>query len=168
MIIFINGAFGVGKSSVATTLEELLPHSMIFDPEEVGFMLRNILGRLDWPGDFQEYPAWRSLVPIVAEKVREGFEPNLIIPMTIKNVDYFDEIKAGLMRFDPDFNHFCLIAPRDEILTRVQSRDEADRIWVETHVDSCIESHIKPEFASQIDTLGKTPRQIAEEILDGI
>ncbi|MDY0393289.1 AAA family ATPase [Virgibacillus halophilus] len=43
MIIMINGAFGVGKTTVANRLQKELDNSMIFDPEEVGFMLRNII-----------------------------------------------------------------------------------------------------------------------------
>jgi 2-phosphoglycerate kinase len=54
MIIFINGAFGVGKTSVATELSSLIPDSLMFDPEEIGFMLRNILGSIDKKDDFQE------------------------------------------------------------------------------------------------------------------
>lgn len=43
MIIMINGAFGVGKTTVATILLERIPNSMLIDPEEVGYMLRNII-----------------------------------------------------------------------------------------------------------------------------
>lgn len=42
MIILINGAFGVGKTSVASELKKTINNSMIFDPEEIGYMLRNI------------------------------------------------------------------------------------------------------------------------------
>ncbi|MBQ7827680.1 MAG: AAA family ATPase, partial [Clostridia bacterium] len=43
MIIMINGPFGVGKTTVASLLNERLDNSMIYDPEEVGFMLRSII-----------------------------------------------------------------------------------------------------------------------------
>ncbi|KAB3532841.1 hypothetical protein [Alkaliphilus serpentinus] len=43
MIIMINGPFGVGKTTTAYKLLNSLDNSMIFDPEEVGFMLRNII-----------------------------------------------------------------------------------------------------------------------------
>lgn len=35
-IIWINGAFGSGKTSVADLLVRNLQNSMIFDPEEIG------------------------------------------------------------------------------------------------------------------------------------
>ena len=43
MIIMINGAFGVGKTTIANELLKEIKNSMIYDPEEVGFMLRNII-----------------------------------------------------------------------------------------------------------------------------
>jgi deoxyadenosine/deoxycytidine kinase len=36
----INGAFGSGKTTTAQMLKPLIPNSMIYDPEEVGYMLR--------------------------------------------------------------------------------------------------------------------------------
>lgn len=47
MIIMINGAFGAGKT---TTANRLLPHvtnSIIFDPEEIGYMLRKLVADED-------------------------------------------------------------------------------------------------------------------------
>jgi type IV secretory pathway ATPase VirB11/archaellum biosynthesis ATPase len=38
MIIMINGAFGSGKTSAANTLLPLIPNSMIYDPEEIGYI----------------------------------------------------------------------------------------------------------------------------------
>ena len=43
MIIMLNGAFGVGKTSTALLLKSKLPNSMIYDPEMVGYLLRHIL-----------------------------------------------------------------------------------------------------------------------------
>lgn len=43
MIIMINGAFGVGKTTIAEKLLGTIANSMLYDPEEVGFMLRNII-----------------------------------------------------------------------------------------------------------------------------
>ncbi|MGY3188966.1 hypothetical protein [Lysinibacillus sp. TE18511] len=43
MIIMINGAFGVGKTTIANRLQNEIKNSMIYDPEEIGFMLRNVV-----------------------------------------------------------------------------------------------------------------------------
>ncbi|PWW40822.1 MULTISPECIES: hypothetical protein [Paenibacillus] len=42
MIVMINGAFGSGKTSAATKLQTLIPNSMIFDPEEIGYMSSSV------------------------------------------------------------------------------------------------------------------------------
>jgi len=75
MIIMINGAFGVGKTTTANKLLELIDNSMIFDPEEVGFMLRNIITddiKYDdeKKNDFQALELWRVLTVKVAVFVK--------------------------------------------------------------------------------------------------
>src|SRR6185437_10613438 len=94
MIIMINGAFGVGKTSVATELLQELDGFMLFDPEEVGFMLRNVIPNdcklpEERTGDFQDLHMWRSLTVKVAEELQQTYNKNLIVPMTIYNKDYF-------------------------------------------------------------------------------
>lgn len=39
MIIWINGAFGGGKTTLAEELQRRLPHAILFDPEYVGYLL---------------------------------------------------------------------------------------------------------------------------------
>jgi hypothetical protein len=59
MILWINGTFGAGKTSTANELVQLLPHARIFDPEQVGYMLRHVLTEpID---DFQDWPPCASL-----------------------------------------------------------------------------------------------------------
>lgn len=45
MICWINGSFGAGKTVLAGELLELSPGSVLYDPEEVGFMLRDMVPR---------------------------------------------------------------------------------------------------------------------------
>ena len=59
MIVMINGAFGVGKTSVSLQLVNEIPNTIIYDPEEVGFMLRNVIPDTvmlenEKTGDFQD------------------------------------------------------------------------------------------------------------------
>lgn len=72
MIIMINGAFGVGKTSVAEALNQTLDNSMLYDPEEVGFMLRNIVTEKvlesdEKTNDFQDLELWKTLTVEVAK-----------------------------------------------------------------------------------------------------
>ena len=64
MIIWLNGAFGAGKTTAAQETLDLLPGSALFDPELVGSGLRTMLPkeRLAQVDDFQDLPSWRRLV----------------------------------------------------------------------------------------------------------
>ena len=85
MIIWINGAFGAGKTTLAEELSRRLPEAVLFDPEYVGYLLRH------WvpvpTGDFQDLPSWRELVHHAG---------TLIAPMTLINDNYLAEILDGL------------------------------------------------------------------------
>jgi len=61
MLIWINGAFGAGKTSVARELSRRFPDAMEFDPEQIGFMLRRMIAARDRPSDFQDVDLWREL-----------------------------------------------------------------------------------------------------------
>jgi hypothetical protein len=77
VIIWLNGTFGAGKTTTAAELVTLIPDSRLFDPEDVGYMLRSNLADR-WPGDFQHWPAWRSLVFHVLLDVQEPVLRNRI------------------------------------------------------------------------------------------
>jgi hypothetical protein len=66
VIIWLNGTFGVGKTTTAGLLQEASPRLRTFDPEGVGYLLRKTLG--DHPvTDFRHWESWRILTPAVAE-----------------------------------------------------------------------------------------------------
>jgi hypothetical protein len=59
MIIWINGAFAAGKTTLARELERRLPDAMPFDPEYVGYILTKWVPPAG-SGDFQDIPLWRK------------------------------------------------------------------------------------------------------------
>jgi hypothetical protein len=68
LIIWINGSFGAGKTTLAGELKRRMPEAVLFDPEYVGYILR------EWvpvpTGDFQDLPSWRELVIETAVTLR--------------------------------------------------------------------------------------------------
>jgi hypothetical protein len=167
MILFINGPFGVGKTSVAKVLVQKLPHSMLYDPEVVGAVLHRILGPFGKAEDFQDYALWRPLVVEGARLLRKVPARTLLIPMTVWRRDLFDPIIAGLRRDDEDLSYFRLTASRDVLMDRIAS-DTEDReayAWRTAHVEVCLKSSRYPAFGTEICTDMRTPVEIADQIL---
>jgi hypothetical protein len=60
VIVWLHGAFGAGKTSVAAEICARRDEVVLFDPEVVGYVLRELLPGPT--GDFQDLPEWRALV----------------------------------------------------------------------------------------------------------
>jgi 2-phosphoglycerate kinase len=97
MIIWLNGTFGVGKTTTSAGLIEALPDSRIFDSEDVGDMLRPVLNSVPVV-DFQEWTPWRGLVVETAAQVLDYVGGTLVIPQTVLVESYWREIRSGLER----------------------------------------------------------------------
>lgn len=61
MIIWINGPFGAGKTTLAKRLRDRRSKSLIFDPEEIGFVVKETVP-MPASGDYQDLPLWLSLI----------------------------------------------------------------------------------------------------------
>ena len=61
MLIWINGAWGSGKTQTAAELCRRTEHSFFYDPEEVGYCLRKTTPKALWHDDFQDNPLWRAM-----------------------------------------------------------------------------------------------------------
>ncbi|GFM95682.1 hypothetical protein Sfulv_04930 [Streptomyces fulvorobeus] len=94
MIVWINGAFGAGKTSAAYGLIDLLPDSSVYDPELTAEALARLLPqkKLAEVTDFQELPIWRRLVVDTAAALLAELPGVLVVPMTLLRQEYRDEI----------------------------------------------------------------------------
>ena len=106
MIIWINGAFGAGKTTLAEELSTRLPEAVLYDPEYVGYLLRHFVPVPT--GDFQDLPSWRELVVATALSLRRHHASTLIVPMTLINDDYLAEILGGLRAGGAEILHVFL------------------------------------------------------------
>jgi len=173
LIIMINGAFGVGKTSVSKRLINKIPNSMIYDPEEVGFMLRNIITdniktEKELTDDFQDLEIWRKLVVHMAGELINKYKKNLIVPMTIRKKEYFNYIYNGFKALDGQVYHYCLMAPLDEVYKRLLNRGEGVESWAYKQGEKCIESFEDNIFKHHINTMNKSIDDVAEIILKKI
>jgi len=125
MIVWINGAFGAGKSTTASVLTEQVPTLRLFDPEHVGYMLSANLGGVDF-ADFQDLAAWRTLVPAVARHIAELTQQQLLAVQTVLVEEYWCELLAGLRAHDFDVFHVVLDVDDAALETRIRG-DEHER-----------------------------------------
>ena len=132
MIVWVNGAFGAGKTTTAAELVSLLPDSRLFDPETVGYMLTpNLADR--WPGDFQHWPPWRSLVAATAAELTAYTGQHLIAPQTVIRKQYLDEITTALHAAGLEVFHVLLDVPEPVLRNRIEGSQEAVE-WRLEHV----------------------------------
>ncbi|MFC6332988.1 AAA family ATPase [Paenibacillus septentrionalis] len=157
MIIMINGAFGAGKTSAAYMLHQMLDNSLVFDPEEIGDMLRKIVpehirDEKERTDDFQDMELWRILTVDTARELIGKYNKDLIIPMTIYKTDNFEYILNGLKSIDPALHHFCLLASESTIKQRLQKRGDALDGWTYQQTLKCTQALTDSRFEQFIET----------------
>lgn len=153
MIVWINGCFGVGKTTIAGILKEKIDNSIIYDPEKVGTFLFNTLPVKE--DDFQDYELWRKINYKLLKNLNTEFKV-IIVPMTITNIQYYDEIIGRLERDGVNIKHFILIANKENIISRLNARGNSTE-WAYRQVDRCITAFQEDYInGSRIDTNNKS------------
>jgi hypothetical protein len=124
LIIWLNGTFGAGKTATAAELLPMTANARLFDPEAVGYLLRQHLA--DVPvTDFQHWPAWRPLVVATAAELTEKSGQHLIAPQTVMHAPYWQEIHDGLTARGIEVFHVLLDADEAVLRQRILGSDEA-------------------------------------------
>ena len=165
MIIWINGSFGVGKTTTAELLKNKLDKSIIYDLEEIGGFLSNMFNHEK--DDFQDYELWRTLNSDILKYLCSIYKI-VIVPMTITNKNYYDEIINGLQTSGIEIKHFILNASKEEIINRLDSRGNSTE-WSYNQVDRCIKELAKNQFnAKIINTNNISIEEVTKIIVDSI
>uniref|UniRef100_UPI0036EAD61C NUDIX hydrolase n=1 Tax=Streptomyces sp. NPDC058274 TaxID=3346416 RepID=UPI0036EAD61C len=181
MIVWINGAFGAGKTTTARELIELIPNSALFDPEVIGGTLTHLLPpkRLAEVGDFQDLPIWRRLVVDTAAAMLADLGGVLVVPMTLLRQEYRDEIFGGLAARRIPVRH-VLLAPAETILReRIAGREVPPELPDgEMRVRQWSYDHIEPYRAAlatwltadahPVDTSALAPYEAALRITEAV
>ena len=167
MLIWLNGPFGVGKTSAAEALIERLRCAALFDPEPVGSMLRHLLGSVEPVDDFQDLAAWRAAVPALVRILRQSHTATLVMPMTIWRRDYFIELAGALQAADGDLRCYRLTACEHVLRARILGRDpvEGSRDWCLAHLTSGLAMMRDPFFGEEVATSDRSPPKVAELIV---
>ena len=164
MIIWLNGAFGAGKTQTAHELKRRIPNSIIYDPEQVGYFINKNIPKELTKGDFQHHEIWREFNFKTLKYIHSHFNGTIIVPMTIVNPQYYEEIIGRLKDDRIDVQHFVLGASRETLQKRLKSRFEKKNSWPEQQINRCMTGLEHDIFDGRIDTNNLTTEQVAETI----
>jgi predicted kinase len=171
VIIWINGGFGAGKTTLAEELHRRLPDAVVYDPEDVGLMLWKWVPR---NGDFQHLRSWRELVVATALSLRRHHADTLIVPMSLIRDSYRAEILGGLAEAGEEVLHVFLEAPADVLRERLNARvthpdsdwDQAARQLGMTGIAEIVAAAARQPTGTLILRSDRsTPAELADEVL---
>ena len=108
MIIWLNGAFGAGKTTIAHELQQKLPNAIIYDPEIIGSALMELVPEEMKENDFQEYQEWRCWNTHLLKRMSKESGRPIIVPMTLYKKEYEEELIGYLRRAGINVCHFLL------------------------------------------------------------
>jgi len=171
VIIWLNGAFGAGKTTLAEELRRRLPEAVVYDPEDVGLMLWKWMPPND---DFQDLPSWRELVVATALSLRRHHADTLIVPMSLIRDAYRAEILGGLADAGEEVLHVFLEADAGVLRERLNARvthpgrewDQAARAFGMTGLDEMVAAAARqPGGTLMLRSDKLTPAELADEVL---
>ena len=169
MIIWINGSYGVGKSSLAEKLHERNTHSFIFDAEEVGNAVRDNLPRELFNGYiFENYPLWFNMCAELLAEIASRYEGDIYVPMTLVFAGSFEKIAHPLKEREVCVKHILLESSRQIIHDRILARGEAEDCWCIRHIDLCLKQQKDFENVIRIESYGKSVSELAAEVENAI
>jgi broad-specificity NMP kinase len=168
-IVWINGTFGVGKTTTAKLISDRTSWRM-FDPEHVGYLLAGNLRDLDFD-DFQDLPPWRALVPAVADEIyRYTNSTAMVAVQTVLVEDYWVELITGLTERGLPAFHVLLDCEEEELRRRVGA-DEIEEQALEWRLDHIADFGRARDWLTRsadlvIDTTDRPPDVVAQLAID--
>jgi adenylylsulfate kinase-like enzyme len=167
VILWINGNFGAGKTTTGTLLAQRSPRLRLFDPEWVGYLLRNNLADHNFT-DFQQLEPWRRLTPLVADELARFTGQSLVTVQTVLDENYWHELASGLSALGHEIMHVVVEADESVLRQRIAA-DENDPEAAQWRLD-----HLAAYAAARtwltatadlvLDTTGLMPQDAAEQI----
>lgn len=169
MIYWISGPYGVGKSTVAKCLQEMLPKAFVYDAEEMGNAVRE-----NYPDEcrqgivFDGYPLWREFNYRLLKDIATRYEGDILVDMTIVCEEAYPEIIERLRADGVEVKYVILDADWKTIHDRVLKRGEKENCWCMQNIEMCLEYQQKETHAIHVNALNRSPEEIAKEIAEKV
>ena len=169
-VVWINGAFGAGKSTVAEQLAAAMPDAAVFDPEPLARLIRDAMPPSRRPSDYQDSALWRHLT-VEAISGLAAVSRVVVVPMTMIDERYFADTVGVLRAAGVHVHHFSLTASPATIRHRLMKR-QVTRLthprstrWALERIERCCAALASPTFHEQIDTDALTVAEVVDRIL---
>ena len=167
MIYWINGSYGVGKTTIAECLVKELKKAYIFDPEAVGNAVRdNHPQELIFSYIFEDYELWRKFNYELLKDISSKYDGDIVVPMTLVRKESYNDIIKKLKDDNIKMGYFFLDGDYQTIHDRILKRGESEESWCMKNVNMCIEAQDNDLNAIHINTVNRTPEEIVKEIIE--
>ncbi|MFP7477075.1 AAA family ATPase [Terribacillus saccharophilus] len=164
MIIWLNGAFGAGKTQTAISLRFRLPNAFIYDPEEAGFYIRSNIPDSMQKSDFQQHTLWRSIVYEHLAYMAANKDNVIIVPMTITEPSYYKEIVGKLRKDGHQVHHLVLTASEETLRGRLAKRGNKQNSWAAQQITRCLQGLSNPIFENKLITDNMSIAEVVEAV----
>lgn len=129
MVIWISGAYGVGKSALAEELENRMENAMIFDAEAVGNAVRD-----NYPGKpcgliFEDYPLWCDFCYRLIKDVFHTCGKDILVPMALVRQASYVDVLERLRKDGIVVKLIILEAAHRTVHDRILARGEEEDCW---------------------------------------
>lgn len=165
MIIWINGPYGVGKSTLAEKLAQLLPESFLFDAEKVGDAVRDNLPERFFRETYEEYPLWYDLCCRLLGELNEVYDGCVLVPMTLKRPVSQQLLFDRLTVTGVPVKHVLLEADRATVRERILRRGEEEDCWCMQNIEACLSAQREMQCDLRLQTDGKTVEELAQQVV---
>jgi len=141
---------------------------LLVDPEVLGSAVAALVPSLHTTGDWQDIELWRQLTRSALVSLVRGGQAPLVVPMTVVDDGYLEELLGGLLHERLDVVHFTLVASAETIQARLAARDGAANQWARDRVDDCVARLAGERFARHVEVDDRSAIEAADVILESI
>lgn len=167
MIIWISGAYGVGKSTLAEALAGKMENALIFDAEEVGNAVRGNYPDNPYGYIFEDYPLWGEFCYKLLKDIHNKFHKDLLVPMTLVRKESYGIIEH-LIRDGIETKFIILEASYQNIHDRILARGETEGCWCMENIEMARACSRLLPGGIHINTDGRLVEELAELALKAV
>ena len=129
MVIWISGAYGVGKSTLAEALKNRMESAVIFDAEAVGNAVRDNYPDKPYGLIFEDYPLWCDFCHRLIRDICSTCIKDILVPMTLVRQSSYVDIIERLRADGITVKFIILEAAHRTVHDRILARGEEEDCW---------------------------------------